>query len=213
MGRQNVPERTVERLSLYRRILLALRSDTSPHVFSHQLAAMAQVSAAQVRRDLMVIGYTGSTQRGYEVAGLSSALATFLDRPGGMGAALVGVGNLGRALMAYFVGRRPNLSIQAAFDSDPDRVDRVIHGCRCHGVESLERVVTELGLRVGIIAVPAPSAQAVADRLVASGVRGLVNFAPVRLWVPAGIYVEDLDMALSLEKVAFFARQGLEEER
>jgi redox-sensing transcriptional repressor len=110
--------------------------------------------------------------------------------------------------MAFFAGRRPNLSIVAAFDSDPEKTGRVIHGCRCHGMDSLAEAVRENGIRVAILSVPAGEAQGVADMLIRAGVRGLVNFAPVRLRVPAGVFVENMDMAVSLEKVAYFARQS-----
>jgi redox-sensing transcriptional repressor len=110
--------------------------------------------------------------------------------------------------MAYFTGRRPNLSIVAAFDNDPYKADRVIHGCRCYVLEDLDRVIREEDIRVAIIAVPATEAQAVADLLVRAGVAGMLNFAPVRLHVPSHIYVEDIDMTMSLEKVAYFARQS-----
>ena len=120
---------------------------------------------------------------------------------------LVGIGNLGRALMAYFSLRRPRLCIEAAFDVDPKKVGRVIHGVRCHAMDEIDEVCREQGAHVGIIAVPAGNAQAVADSLIRAGVRGLLNFAPVPLHVPDGIYVENMDMTMSLEKVAFFARQ------
>ena len=110
--------------------------------------------------------------------------------------------------MTYFAGRRPHLAIVAAFDKDPYKTDRVIHGCRCYGFANLLTVVREKGVRIGIITVPADEAQLVADELCRAGVRGIVNFAPVPLRVPPGVYVEDIDMTMSLEKVAYFARTG-----
>jgi len=95
----------------------------------------------------------------------------------------------------------------AAFDRDPARVNRVIHGCRCYPMEQLTEVTREQGAQVGIIAVPGDGAQQVAGQLVRSGIRGLLNLAPVRLQVPEYVYVEDLDIAVSLEKIAFFSRQ------
>lgn len=202
-----ISERTIARLSLYRRLLNGLRAEGVQNVYSHQLAAMAGVTAAQVRRDMMSVGYAGSPTRGYDVHELIESIGHFLDAPQGQAAALVGVGNLGRAILAFFAGRRPHLSITAAFDKDPYKVNRVVLGCRCYAMSDLSRVVEEQGIRVGVLTVPAGDAQAVADQLVRAGVRGLLNFAPVRLHAGPGTYVEDIDMTTSLEKVAFFARQ------
>lgn len=204
-------DKTIGRLSLYRRLLNRLQSEGAGNTFSHQLASLAGVTAAQVRRDLMAIGYSGTTKRGYEVPELIESIGQFLDAARGQGAALIGVGNLGRAILSYFTGRRPNLAIVAAFDSDPYKVDRVIHGCRCYSLEDMSAVVKANDIRVGIITVPAAVAQSVADMLVAAGVRGILNFAPIRLRVPHHTYVEDIDMTMSLEKVAYFARKGSSE--
>jgi len=205
--KQQVSERTVERLSLYRRLLSRLRDEAQESVFSHELAAMAGVTAVQVRRDLMSIGYSGSPTSGYAVEGLIESIGRFLDAPGGQRAALIGVGNLGRAILTFFSHRRPKLSIVAAFDSDPGKVGRVISGCRCYPIAELAQVVQDKAIDIGVITVPATVAQEVADLLTRSGVKGLLNLAPVRLRVPANVPVEDLDITMSLEKVAYLTRQ------
>jgi redox-sensing transcriptional repressor len=202
-----VPDKTVGRLSLYRRLLQNLQAEGHTHVFSHELAGLARGTAAQVRRDIMAIGSTGSPARGYEIRQLMDTISAFLDAPQPQKVALVGIGNLGRALMAYFTGRNPKLFIAAAFDTEPQKVDRVISGCRCYPITRLDDVVREEGITIGIITVPASEAQKVASQLCASGVRGLVNYAPVKLHLPPYIYVDDMDMTMSLEKVAYFARQ------
>lgn len=178
------------------------------HVYSHEIANMCGVTPAQVRRDLMPTGFTGSPSKGYSIVGLLQSIGTLLDDPEEQRVALLGVGNLGRAILAYFTGRRPNLSIVAAFDQDPAKVNRVIHGCRCYAIEDLDAVVRELGVEVAILAVPASAAQGIAAQLIDSGVRGILNFAPISLRVPPEVYVEDLDMATSLERVAYFARHA-----
>jgi len=201
-------KRTIGRLSLYRRLLKELQMSGTPNVYSHQLANIAGVTAAQVRRDFMVIGYSGSPTRGYDIQELTESIANFLDAPEGQAVALVGIGNLGRAILTYFGGRRPKLSIVAAFDKDPSKVNRVIHGCLSYPIEELAAVAAEKKIQAGIITVPASEAQAVTDQLVRAGVRGILNFAPAPLRAPADTYVEDIDMAVSLEKVAYFARQS-----
>jgi redox-sensing transcriptional repressor len=203
-----VSERSIGRLSLYRRLLNALMNEGTHNVYSHELAGMAGCSPAQVRRDLMAVGYTGDSNTGYDVSRLLDSLREFLDSPGGQGVALVGVGNLGKAILAYFRGRRPNMEIVAAFDSDPYKVNRVIHGCRCYPMESLDAVIRGHKILTAIVTVPADAAQGVADVLVRAGATGLLNFAPVHIRVPPNVHIEDIDMTVALEKVAYFARLG-----
>lgn len=200
-------ERTIGRLSQYRRLLQALLAEGAESIFSHDLAAQAGVTAAQVRRDVMAIGYTGSPTKGYDVRALIASISDFLDGRATVGVALVGVGNLGRALLAYFVGRHPRLAIRAAFDVDPGKNGRVIHGCKCFAMEELDPVVRAMDIRLGIITVPADQAQRTATLLCQAGIRGILNFAPVRVWAPSNVYVEHIDVTMGLEKVAYFARQ------
>lgn len=182
-------------------------ADNVSHVFSHQLARDIGVTSAQVRRDMMAVEFTGSPTRGYDVAQLNDALTKVLDAPTPEGVALVGVGNLGRAILTYFAGRHRRLSVTAAFDTDPDKIGRVIQGCRCHGMNEMPSLLRKLGIRTAIVAVPADQAQTVTDALIAVGVKGILNFAPARLRVPASVFVEHMDVAMSLEKVGFYARQ------
>jgi redox-sensing transcriptional repressor len=202
----HVPEKTIGRLSLYRRLLAEEMGRGTRNLYSHELAKLAGVTPAQVRRDLMVVGYNGTPTRGYGVAELTGSISALLDAPRMQGLALVGVGNLGRAVLAYFAGRHPNLSFVAAFDTDPSKTDRVIHGCRCHAMADLAHVVEREDIRAAVIAVPAERAQEVADQFVAAGITSILNFAPTSLRVPAGVYVEHNDLTTSIERVAFFAR-------
>jgi redox-sensing transcriptional repressor len=200
--------KTVGRLSLYRRLLESHVPERQLQIFSHHLAELACVTPAQVRRDLMSIGYSGTPGRGYSVKDLAGGIQRFLEDPAGQSVALVGVGNLGRAILSYFAGRRPHLQISAAFDTDRSKTGRVINGCRCHPMEDMETVIAGGRIRVGIVAVPASAAQECSDRLVSAGITGILNFAPVPLRVPSHVFLEDRDMTMSLETVAFFARTG-----
>ncbi len=199
--------KTISRLSLYRRILLRQWKDRA-FVFSHELATEAGATSAQVRRDLMVIGYSGSPNRGYEVGALLESIGEHLDSPKRQAVALVGLGNLGRAILSFATNQCASLEIVAAFDTDPLKTGRVIQGCRCHAENELEQIVRDEAITVGILAVPALAAQGLAERLVSAGVSGLLNFAPVRLRVNPGTYVENIDLTVALEKVAWFAGRG-----
>lgn len=201
--RNEIPLRTIERLILYRRILRNLERGGVVSVYSHELADRADNTASQVRRDLMLIGYSGVSKRGYLVERLVSEISKVLDDGDKRNIALVGIGNLGRALLAYFNSRQPHFPVVAAFDSDDSKVNRVIGGCRCHHVREFEGKARELDIRLGIITVPAPNAQQVAERMVAAGVEGILNFAPAPLRLPDGVIEDRLDITLALEKLAF----------
>jgi redox-sensing transcriptional repressor len=199
--------KVVARLSLYRRVLTDPSEPARSQIYSHELAKLAGVSSAQVRRDIMTISYSGTPNRGYEVKKLVDALATTLDHPTGS-IALVGVGNLGRAIIAFFAGGRHSLTIAAAFDSDPEKDGRLFFGCRCYSMDKLAEVVAAKAIKCAVLTVPAPDAQRVTDQLVEVGISGILNFAAVPLRVPPHIYLHNQDMTMALETVAFFARRG-----
>ncbi|MBT3294560.1 MAG: redox-sensing transcriptional repressor Rex [Verrucomicrobia bacterium] len=198
--------RTVERLSVYRRLLVMQGQSGEESVYSHQLAEMVSGTAAQVRRDLMEVGVTGHSKRGYRVANLIEGISKVLDDPAGTRIVLVGAGDLGRAALGFIKGRNAALRIVGAFDNDPSKIGRVIHGYRCASIDELERVIAAEQVEVAIITTPAGVAQPVCDRLVAAGVRGIVNFAPTPLQVPEGVWVERVDIATALEKVTCLTR-------
>lgn len=206
------PYRTIGRLSRYWRTLRDLAAEGQTHIYSHVLAAKASVTAAQVRRDLMVLGYTGTPARGYDVNKLREHIEAFVFPSSEQRAAIAGVGNIGLALLKFFTGRRPSLRIAASFEVNPEKFDRLIYGCRCYSIEDAARIIEEQDITVGIIAVPDREAQYVADKFVEAGIRGFLNFARTPLQVPPGIYVEEIDLAMSMDRVAYFARQSLKSE-
>jgi redox-sensing transcriptional repressor len=201
-----IPVNTLGRLSLYRRLLHEQLTAGTRQVYSHQLASLAVSTPAQVRRDLMTIGFGGSPRTGYAIQELVESINAVLVRSIETAAALVGVGNLGRAILAYYGDRQP-IRFAAAFDRAAEKTGRILHGCRCYPVEQMAEVIAREGIHVGVIAVPACEAQAVSDQLVLAGVTGVLNFAPIRLRVPAGLYVENVDLMMALDKVAYFAHE------
>jgi redox-sensing transcriptional repressor len=206
MATSPIPVNTLGRLSLYRRILHEQLATGTRQVYSHQLASLAVSTPAQVRRDLMTIGFTGSPRKGYGIEDLVAAINAVLARSVETAVALVGVGNLGRAILAYYANRQP-VRFVAAFDRAPEKIGRILHGCRCYGVERMAEIIARDQIHVGVIAVPAAEAQPVADQLVLTGVKGILNFAPVRLRVPAGLYIENVDLMMALDRVAYYAHQ------
>jgi redox-sensing transcriptional repressor len=199
-------------MSRYRRLLQSLRDGGVESIYSHQLARHAVVSAPQVRRDLMVIGYSGSPNKGYDVSACIDSISCFLDGTARQEVALVGVGNLGRAVLAHFAGKSPAVAIVAAFDVDPALTDTLIHGVRCVDVALMEGLVRDLGIEIAVLTVPGQAAQETADELVRAGVKSIISFAPTPLHLPNEVFVEYMDITAALESAAYFARLGGREE-
>lgn len=208
MKKNKASTRSVERLSIYRRALIEHQDELGDHVFSHEIAHHCQLTAAQVRRDLMLVGYSGNPNRGYDVQRLISSIARYLDPSLSREVAILGMGYLGQAIAKFLSGRTPKLHLAAAFDIEPNKVDQPFAGVMCYGIERMPEIVREKHIDLGILTVPASVAQPSALKLVAAGVTGILNFAPVVLHVPSYIYVESIDMSVALGKVAFFAPTG-----
>ena len=207
-----VSRKTVSRMSRYRRLLSSLRAEGLESIYSHQLARHAVVSAAQVRRDLMVIGYSGSPNKGDDVDACIASIGSFLDGAERQEVALVGVGNLGRAVLAHFSGESSSVAIVAAFDIDPALTDTDVHDVRCFDAGCMETLVRDLGIEIAVLTVPGGAAQEAADTLVRAGVKSLISFAPVPLHLAGDIFVEYMDITAALESAAYFARLGGREE-
>lgn len=205
MNKRKIPGRCVERLSIYRRALLQDRRLCGPSIFSHELAFACRLTAAQVRRDLMAIGYSGSPTTGYEVKRLLSSIGSLLDPPEVHDVAIMGMGHLGRSIAAFLSNRTSKIRLSAAFDTNPEKIGSVVNGVPCYSVERLGDVVAAKHIVLGIVAVPAEHAQEAAESLVRVGIKGILNFAPACLHIPEKIHVENIDMTVALEKVAFFA--------
>ncbi len=203
-----LPERTVERLSEYRRSLLQCLEEGKTHIYSHELANLHHNTAVQVRRDIMFIGYTSLQRKGYDVRELISVIGEILDSESGLNVAVIGLGNLGRAVTAYFVGKRSRLNIIASFDVDPNKIDRVISGVKCYSLDRVKEVVESQEISIAIMTVPANTAGEVSKQLVAAGIKGILNFTTAPLNVSPDVYLDEYDMITSLEKVAYFVKRA-----
>jgi redox-sensing transcriptional repressor len=205
---KHLPHKTVERLSQYRRSLLLILSKEKTHVFSHEIAQILHITPVQVRRDLMLISYSGNLRKGYDIKELIELIGKIIDTDKGQKVAVAGLGNLGKAFVSYFKGKRTKLSIVAAFDVNPDKIDRVYDGVPCYHLNRLSEIIKAEGITIGIITVPAEQAPSVAEMMVMAGVKGLLNYSPKPLNVSPYVYLEEYDMITSLEKVAFFAKKN-----
>lgn len=202
-----IPEATVARLPVYLRALYALAERGVTTVASDELARAAGVNSAKLRKDLSHLGSYGIRGVGYDVDYLVYQVSRALGLTQRWPMAIIGAGNLGRALANYggFLAR--GFRIEAVFDSDPALVGAELGGVIVRHVSELEAVVTAHGVVIGVIAVPASAAQAMCDRLVAAGVTSILNFAPLVLNVPEGVDVRKVDLSIELQILAFHAQR------
>ncbi|MDR2890508.1 MAG: redox-sensing transcriptional repressor Rex [Alistipes sp.] len=203
-----IPEKTVERLSEYRRSLVECLDEGITHIFSHVLAGMHGITAVQVRRDLMLIGFSSDTKKGYDVRVLADFISSILDAPAPMNVAVIGMGHLGQAITKYFNGKSSKLTIVAAFDIDPAKVGRPIDGVMCYDMAAFEERVEELDINLVVLSSPTDVAGELVLPIINAGIKGVLNFTSKPLNFPRGIVVENYDITTLLEKVAYFVKEG-----
>lgn len=198
-----VPKAVVSRLSLYLRELQRLMRDGDETTSSTQLGRLLGFTDAQVRKDLAYFGQFGYPGIGYRCHELIHAIKQILGTNQPWPLALVGLGNLGRALTNYRGFSRQGFELAAAFDIDPAKVGTTIDGIPIYHHDQIATIIKEKNIRLAIVAVPSESAQGVADALVAAGIEGILNFAPVTLALPKEIHTVGVDLAIELEQLSF----------
>ncbi|MEY4371554.1 MAG: redox-sensing transcriptional repressor Rex [Actinomycetota bacterium] len=200
--RRRIPEATVARLPEYLRILGEL-DDGTDHISSDQLAELAGVNAAKVRKDLSYLGSYGTRGVGYEVAYLVYQIRRELGLTHDWPVVIVGAGNLGQALANYGGFGERGFPVAGIVDVDPAKVGMVIGGVRVRHVDDLAAVVRARSVSIGVVATNAANAQDASDRLVAAGVTSILNFAPTVLSVPRGVSVRKVDLAVELQILSY----------
>ena len=199
---------TVERLSLYRKVLEDLHRKGVENVYSHQLAEMVHVSPAQLRRDLASFGSFGNISKGYPVYQMILTISKLFGTDTLQNVALIGVGNLGRALLFYRGFEERGFRIAVVFDIDTEKVGRVLAGRRCYHIRELEAILPDCGITMAILACGPQSLGGLVDRLAKAGVRSILNFVPKQVHDQKGVYVENVDFSARLEKLSFLNRFG-----
>lgn len=211
LRRAGVPEATVGRLPLYHRVLVDLADDDVVSVSSVDLASIAGVSPAKLRKDLSFLGSYGTRGVGYEVSVLIDQIGAELGISSEWPVVIVGVGHLGHALANYGGFATRGFRLVALFDDDPALLGTEVAGLRVRPSADLPSVASAEGVLIGVVATPAAAAQSVADALVVAGVRSILNFAPVVLTVPVSIDVRRVDLASELQILAFHQqRRGVD---
>jgi len=199
-----VPQGVIERLPQYLNVLLHLRSEGRQTVSSAKLSEMAEVNAAQIRRDLAFFGSFGKRGVGYDISLLIDRIQRILGSDHAHRIAIVGAGNLGSAIASYDGLRARGFVVAAIFDNDPGKVGRRIGDLIVRNVSELQRVVAEQGIRFGVIAVPPEQAQAAADLLCASGINVLLNYSPSFVDVPDGVTLHNTDPVRELLHTLYY---------
>ncbi|AMV39528.1 redox-sensing transcriptional repressor Rex [Planctomyces sp. SH-PL62] len=204
------PKAVVGRVSLYLRQLESLQREGLTKTSSHQLGEPFGIKNAQVRKDLAFFGQFGRPGVGYDVTDLILVLRRILGVDKDWPLILVGLGNLGRALLRYRGFQSRRFHIVAIFDTDPRKVGQVHQGVPVEPLDELARSITAHKVSLALLCVPAEAAQAVADQMIDSGIRGILNFAPVPLAVPPRVSVIAVDLSIQLENLAYKVQGSLD---
>ena len=204
----HIPEVAVRRLPVYLRVLNQLRRQGVDIISSAELARHTGYSSEQIRKDLAYFGAFGTRGVGYSTELLAQRIRSILGLGQPIPAAIVGAGHLGTALARYNIVRDRDIRIVALFDNDPRKVGTYIEGVRVYDAERMKDIIAEQGIRLAIVSVPGSAAQDVTQRLVAAGGRAILNFSPINLVVPEHVYVQDIDLSLELQSLAYYVSKA-----
>ena len=207
MRYHKIPDETVRRLPIYLRGLMLSATQGREHISSKSLADFVGVNSWQIRKDFSYFGDFGTPGVGYNIESLATQIKKILRLDVVRKAALVGVGDLGSALLAYPGFRTYGLDIVAAFDVDPKKVGRTVSGVE---IEDITRIATlkERGISLGIVAVPHAAGQFTVDKLAEAGVRGILNFAPCKVDAPRRVKIITLDIAMEFARLPYYMPAG-----
>lgn len=204
MAEHDIPRATAKRLPIYYRYLKLLLDAGTTRVSSNELSDAVKFDAATIRRDFSYFGALGKRGYGYDVKALMTFFGEILNQDTLASVALVGVGNLGQALLNFNFHQSSNARISAAFDINEDIVNTIQAGVPVYGMDDLEKQISDQRIDVAILTVPAPVAQELANRLAKAGVHGILNFTPLRLDVPSDVRVQNVDLTNELQTLLYF---------
>lgn len=202
-SKKKISESTIHRLSLYYRVLSILEKENYETVSSKELARREKLTPAQVRKDLSFFGSFGTRGLGYPVSDLKKQIAEILGLDKGWNVALIGVGNIGSALVGYKEFTRQGFNIKLIFDNDQRKIGSNHKGITVSDINNLEQELRENNIQMVVIAVPATVAQYIVDEVVKAGIKAILNFAPVNLKVPSDVFLRNENMSMELEYLSF----------
>ncbi|MFA5840141.1 MAG: redox-sensing transcriptional repressor Rex [Candidatus Margulisiibacteriota bacterium] len=204
-----IPKKTIKRLSLYYRCLYFLAQQGTFNLSSKSLADLLDVEPSQVRKDLSYFGQFGKKGQGYNVIDLKREIASILGLEKGRKVAIIGMGNLGTALLAYKGFEVLGFQVVAIFDSSTNKIGKKYRGKLCMDIADFPKIAKADNIEMAILTVPTEAAQEVAGILTNAGVKAILNFAPAHLSVPKDVQVSNVDLAVELKSLSFFVRHKL----
>lgn len=204
MPKPKIPDAAIKRLPVYLRVLEETAAQEVQIISSAELADKTGFSPEQIRKDLAYFGAFGTRGVGYDTVLLSRRISRILGLHQGVNAVLIGAGHLGFALARYSISRHKDIRITAIFDADPTKVGTEIMGVLIRSMSDLTAVVREQNAKIGIITVPATEAQSTAEALQAAGIEAILNFAPAKLRVGPSIFVQNIDLTIELQSLAYY---------
>jgi redox-sensing transcriptional repressor len=204
---RSIPEATVGRLPRYLQALVGLAAEGTSVVSSEELALAAGVTSAKIRKDLSHLGSYGTRGVGYDVAYLIHQIRRELGLTQDWGIAIAGIGNLGHALANYKGFGARGFRVAALVDVDPAKIGERVAGLEVVHIDVLPKLVADHAISIGLIATPATAVQEVADRMVAAGIRSILNFAPAPVAAPPGVSIRSVDLAVELQILAYYEQR------
>lgn len=204
MKREKIPQPTIERLPIYYRCLLQMRAEEIKTVSSEELGRRIGINSAQIRKDLTYFGEFGRRGIGYEIESLIEDIMGILGLNKERKMVLVGVGNLGTALIRYSGFSEEKFHIIAAFDTNPEKIGQEVEGIKVYDMELMEKIIKEEDVEIGVITVPAQDAQRVVDSLASAGVSGVLNFAPTQVVVPERVKLRNVDLGVEILRLSYY---------
>ncbi|RKD22592.1 redox-sensing transcriptional repressor Rex [Ammoniphilus oxalaticus] len=202
---QQIPKVTARRLPVYYRYLDRLASLGVRRISSAEISRSLNIDPATIRRDLSYLGALGKKGYGYDVQYLIQFLREFLKQDEMTHVVLIGVGNLGTALIQYDFLKN-NALIVAAFETDPTKIGQEINGVPIYSLDRMEGIIKKEDVLVAVLAVPVHAAQGVTNQLVRSGIKGVLNFTPTRLQVPEEVVIHHIDLSIELQSLIYFMK-------
>lgn len=202
---EKLPQKTVERLSRYRRLLMRYQYLDKPFIFSRDLASMLRINPVHVRRDLMLLGVSGSHTAGYDVRELIRQISVKLECTSGKNACIIGFGHTGRAVLEMFAHDFTPVNIRAIFDTSNKSINKSFEGVPCFSMDKLASVIEEMEISLAVFTEAEENPETTIHLLIALGIRGIMNLTPVQLNLPEGVHLEEFDMVTSMIKLSYFS--------
>ncbi len=208
LKKKNIPSVTINRLSIYHRclekILETQNEEDLKIVPSFKIEEMTGINSAQIRKDLAYFGEFGKRGLGYPLIDLSRELKKILGLDKKWSVIIAGAGNLGKALVKYKGFQKKGFTIKGIFDNNPSKIGKKLGHIFIYDIKEIEKIIQAENINIGILVIPADSAQEVADKMVAGGIKAILNFAPVRIFLPPEIKIHNVDLSIEFEGLTYY---------